>query len=106
MGGELQDCCYCARQFYTRRELDSHKEKFHKNTITSMKRSKIEISGFECPPCQMEFEGARELNEHTTVHQDNNLNCTRCPRTFASKSNLKSHLTIHSLIDFGHAIAK
>ena len=104
MAEDLEDCCYCARQFYTKRELDEHKEKFHKNTST--KRSDIEMSGFECPPCQMEFEGARELNEHTTVHQGNNFNCTRCPRAFTSKSNLKSHLTIHSLIDFGHAIAK
>ena len=74
-------CSQCSQIFETWSKLRSHISQVHARV-------------FKCSDCDMEFNMACRLKEHSQVHQDERsvFKCKECDRTFVKKSNLNSHV--------------
>ena len=88
-GGSIYSCSVanCGKKFRSSKELNRHLSKTH-----GISRS------YKCQICSLSFPKRKALQEHVQKHiSGNRFFCEEpgCEKTFADKSSLKYHISVH-----------
>ena len=130
---KLWGCAICEREFYTKREMEKHTNKYHlgynatDSVVKSAKKQKV-TSDTNCVKCDMNFQLPSELERHTEIlHGDghrkeeekvgNSLElsketdigqgcylCVSCGMEFSSLGEQKQHMAMHREVWGGEAM--
>lgn len=78
-------CSECGASYRKQYDLREH-------TLIVHRQEKNHV----CDVCQLAFSTRRVMNNHRRKHSTNRHQCSLCPKTFAQKADLTSHLLIHA----------
>ena len=101
----LYSCTQCPRKFMLQKYLNKHVNKHEKGDMKDEKgdfkdteENVLEdISQNKCPLCSSTFKTKHHLKVHLTKHEDTEISCDKCTKTFKWRLSLLRHIRVEHI---------
>ena len=80
--GRTFKCITCGDKHWSIKDLNAHYRKSHET--------------YMCEVCSRDFSSPLSMKKHMYTHRIQQYNCTRCEKSFPFKSQLDSHMDVHT----------